>query len=208
MRFHRMRGVLGLLALTLFPAGAFAHCDGMDGPVVNAARRALASGDVNPALSWVQKEGEAEVTVAFHKAMAVRKLSAEARDLADRYFFETLVRVHRAGEGEPYTGLKPAGRDLGPAIPAADKSIETGSAEEVVQLVSEAARQGIRERFREVLRTKAHAEAAPRDVEKGRLHVRAYVEFLHYVERLFESAAPPPGRAHDEHAAAAAHGHP
>ena len=45
--------------------------------------------------------------------------SAEARELADRYFFETLVRIHRAGEGAPYTGLKPAGRDLGPAVPAA-----------------------------------------------------------------------------------------
>ena len=81
------------------------HCDSMDGPVVKAAQRALATGEVNHALIWVQAQGEAEVRAAFTKALAVRKLSPDAKDLADLYFFETLVRVHRAGEGEPYTGL-------------------------------------------------------------------------------------------------------
>jgi hypothetical protein len=45
--------------------------------------------------------------VKFTKTLAVRKQSKEAKELADMYFFETLVRIHCAGEGAPYTGLKP-----------------------------------------------------------------------------------------------------
>jgi hypothetical protein len=76
-------------------------------------------------LIWVPEKDEAEITGAFHKTLVVRKLSLEAEELADMYFFETLVRLHRAGEGASYTGLQPAGRDLGPAIPAADKALES-----------------------------------------------------------------------------------
>ena len=85
-----------------------------------AARAALDRGDVSLALVWVQPKDEAEIRDVFARTLAVRKLSPEAKELADRHFFETLVRVHRAGEGASYTGLKPAGRDLGPAIPAAE----------------------------------------------------------------------------------------
>ncbi|TAL26947.1 MAG: hypothetical protein EPN97_18445 [Alphaproteobacteria bacterium] len=105
----------GLIGLLPFRA-AFAHCDGLDGPVVRAATEALNTGKIEPVLIWVRKQDEAEVKEIFRKALAVRKLqNAEAASLADMYFFETIVRIHRAGEGAPYTGLKPAGRDLGPA---------------------------------------------------------------------------------------------
>ena len=104
------------------PNKIFAHCDGMDGPVIQAARKALETGNVNPVLMWVLKDHEGEIKNAFQKTLAVRKLNPPAKELADMYFFETLVRIHRAGEGEPYTGLKPAGRALDPAIPAADIS--------------------------------------------------------------------------------------
>jgi hypothetical protein len=105
-----------LVFLALAPARAFAHCDSLDGPVVKAAQKALATR--NPALVfiWVQEKDEREIQQAFEQTLAVRALSPEARNLADRFFFETLVRVHRAGEGAPFTGLKPAGLDLGPAI--------------------------------------------------------------------------------------------
>jgi hypothetical protein len=118
----------------------------------------------------------------------VRKLGPESRRLADRYFFETLVRVHRAGEGAPYTGLKPAGRDLGPAIPAADRAIERGSVTPVEELLTAAVRQGLRESY-EKLAAKRNYD--PNDVEAGRAYVAAYVEFIHYVERLHEAAVQP-----------------
>src|SRR5688572_24496355 len=125
------------LALTLVvPARVLAHCDSLDGPVVRAAQTALETR--NPALVviWVQEKDESEIRGAFERTLAVRTLSSQAKELADRFFFETLVRVHRAGEGAPFTGLKPAGRDLGPAIPAADKAIESGALEPILDLLT------------------------------------------------------------------------
>jgi hypothetical protein len=173
-----------LLAASFAAGRAYAHCDGMDGPVVKAAQRALETGEVNLVLIWVQKNDEAEIRRAFERTLAVRKLNAGAKELADLYLFETLVRVHRAGEGEPYTGLKPAGRDLGPAIPAADKAIETGAIEPLVKLITSESANGIRERFQKATAAKKfNAE----DVSAGRGYVKAYVEFVHYVEGLHES---------------------
>jgi hypothetical protein len=93
------------LALTLVvPARVLAHCDSLDGPVVRAAQTALETR--NPALVviWVQEKDESEIRGAFERTLAVRALSSQAKELADRFFFETLVRVHRAGEGAPFTG--------------------------------------------------------------------------------------------------------
>lgn len=177
--------LFGFAILLLGSVHAWAHCDGLDGPVVTAARDALENGDVNRVLIWVREEDEAEIRAAFNETMAVRKLSSQAQALADRYFFETLVRIHRAGEGAPYTGLKPAGRDLGPAIPAADKAIEDGSDTELVDLLTEEMRHGLQSHFNEVIKKKEFAED---DVEAGRSYVEAYVPFIHYVERLHEAA--------------------
>jgi len=182
--------------LLMVPTKVFGHCDGMDGPVVQAAQRALAQGDVNPVLIWVQANDEAEIRKMFAKTMAVRKLNPEARELADLYFFETLVRIHRAGEGAPYTGLKPAGRDLGPAIPAADKAIETWSVDHLVTLITSESANGIRERFQKVTAAKKfNAE----DVRSGREYVKAYVEFVHYAEGLHQTVK----RGGDEHSESA-----
>jgi len=175
-----------LVAAFFVPHLARAHCDSLDGPVVKAAQSALADGNVNLVLIWVQRDDEAELRQAFEKTLAVRKLNAEARDLADRYFFETLVRIHRAGKGAPYTGLKPAGRDLGPAIPAADRAVETGNVEPVVKLLSQGMEHGLRTHFEE---TVAKMKFGANDVEAGRAFVKAYVEYIHYVEGLHEAAA-------------------
>lgn len=177
---------LALTVLLFIPQATFAHCDGMDGPVVKAAQKALEGGNVNLVLIWVQKQDEPEIRQAFERTLAVRKLSPEAKELADRYFFETLVRVHRAGEGASYTGLKPAGRDLGPAIPAADRALEDGSIESVEKLLSSELANGLRDHFKEVLAKKKFNKD---DIAAGREYVKAYVTFIHYVERLHESAA-------------------
>jgi len=116
----------------LMPLAAGAHCDSVDGPVVTAARLALAKGEVTPVLKWVTKDDEGEIRAVFQKTLRVRAKGPEAKELADRYFFETLVRMHRASEGEPYTGLKPAGA-VEPIIQAADQALEKGAAEPLVQ---------------------------------------------------------------------------
>ena len=176
------------ILVVLAPAPVRAHCDGLDGPVVQAARAALEKGDVNLALIWVPRTDEAEVRKAFEKAAAVRKLGPDARDLADRFFFETVVRVHRAAEGVGFTGLKPAGRDLGPAIPAADKAVASGSLTGVEHLLADAVRDGLTERFRAVQKLK---DFKPDDVAAGRKYVAAYVAFVHYVEGLYQAAGRP-----------------
>lgn len=176
---------------------ALGHCDGMDGPVVTLARKALEAGNVNLVLPWVREEDEPEIRHAFEHALAVRQLGPKAKALADHHFFETLVRLHRAGEGAAYTGLKPAGRDLGPAIPAADQALQDGSVEKVVKLVSDAVRQGVREHFHAAFSRKRFD---PDDVAAGRAYVEAYVPYVHYVERLWEAAI---GPAHGHHASQA-----
>jgi hypothetical protein len=160
---------------------ARAHCDTMSGPVVAAARVALERADVAPVLKWIKPEAEAEVRSAFARALAVRGGGAQARELADIYFFETLVRLHRSGEGAPYTGLKPAGTPLGGAVEAADRAIELGSADALVTLLTARATEGLRQRFARVSGAKPHAEEG---IEHGRAFVEAYVEFVHYVESL------------------------
>ncbi len=184
---------LVVLTLLLKPGGVFAHCDGMDGPVVKAAQKALETGNVNFVLIWVQKKDEAEVRNAFQQTLTVRKLGAEAQRLADKYFYETLVRVHRAGEGESYTGLKPAGRDLGPAIPAADKALASGSVEPLLNLLNEAVHHGMHTTFAQAVAKKKFDHD---NIEAGREYVKAYVQFIHYVERLYEAAAKP-AEAHE-----------
>jgi len=186
-------GLALAISLTLVTAAPVrAHCDGLDGPVVKAAQKALDTQNPALALIWVQAKDEPEIRAVFEQAVAVRALSPRARELADRFFFETLVRVHRAGEGAPFTGLKPAGRDLGPAIPAADTAIENGSIEAVVTLLTETMQRRLRDQFHEVIAAKSFKAD---DVAAGREFVRAYVEFIHSVERLYESSS------------AAAHGH-
>jgi hypothetical protein len=175
-----------LFAIVVFiPDAASAHCDTMEGPVVKAAQSALEAGNVNLVLIWVQKGDEPVIKRAFQKTLAVRKLNPQARELADMYFFETLVRIHRAGEGEPYAGLKPAGHDLGPVVPAADKAIQSGKVETLLKLLTETVRAGVREKFTEVMDRK---KFKPDDVEAGREYVETYVVFLQYLERVFAAA--------------------
>jgi hypothetical protein len=188
-RFTRFASPLLLVLFTLAtPPRVLAHCDGLDGPVVKAAQKALETRNPALVLIWVQTKDEPEIRAAFNQALAVRALGAEARALADRFFFETVVRVHRAGEGAPYTGLKPAGRDLGRAIPAADKALVNGSIEPLTKLLTEAMQTHLRERFDEARSTAAFA---PGDVPAGRNSIKAYVEFIHYVERLYDTASTP-----------------
>lgn len=194
-----------VMILVLAAAGnALAHCDGLDGPVVTLARQALAKGDVKIILPWVAAGEEAEIRKAFNLTMEVRGKGEKERELADMYFFETLVRVHRAGEGAPYTGLKPAGVDLGPAIPAADKALETGNPQDLLNLINGKVHDGIHKYFVAAREKKAHAGDS---VEAGRAYVNAYVPYLHFVERLYKDATTPIAHGTGEGAGAES-GHP
>ena len=185
-----------VFATIALPRQAAAHCDTMDGPVVRAAKLALETGDVTPVLKWVRKGDEQRIRVAFERTLKVRALGPEAREMADTYFFEMLVRVHRAGEGEPFTGLKPAGTEVEPGIALADKALQSGSADELVKQVTAEIASGIRQRFARLEDTSQHGEES---VAAGRRFVAAYVEFIHYVESMYQALGGP--GSHAEHAA-------
>ncbi|HEY5997066.1 MAG TPA: DUF6448 family protein [Candidatus Deferrimicrobiaceae bacterium] len=204
-RFGKVLAAMAVaMAAVLSEGSARAHCDTLDGPVISLARQALDKKDVKIVLPWVAPEKEAEIRKAFDLAVAVRGNGAKEKELADTYFFETLVRVHRDGEGAPYTGLKPAGLDLGPAIPAADKALETGDPTALLALVNEAVHAGIHKQFTSARERKAHAAES---VEAGRAYVAAYVPYVHFVERLYGAATTPIAHGAGEGGHAAG-GHP
>ncbi len=183
--------------LFLWPQGALAHCDAADGPVATAALKALDTKNVNLVLPYAPAEAEAEMTAAFEHALVVREKGPEAKALADHYFMETAVRLHRAGEKAPYTGLKPAGTDFGPAIPAADKAVETGSLEPLLKLISQEVNHGIATRFEHVLHTRG-APKEPRtkaEVQAARERVSAELGFTVYIEGIYLATK---GAAHSE----------
>lgn len=190
-----------LLLLVATASPLLAHCDTLDGPVVAAARLALEEEDVTPVLKWVLHEQETEVRKAFTRALSVRKDGGEARELADRWFFENLVRLHREGEGFPYTGLVPVGTPVEPVIAAADRALEAGSGEALAEHLARAVSKGVQARFHEALEAKQHAND---NVEAGREFVAAYVELTHYVEAV-DALAAGHGGAHG--ASASDHGH-
>jgi hypothetical protein len=157
----------------------------MDGPIIKGAQKALETGDANLVLMWIQKKDAAELMQAFKKAREVRKLNPVAKELADKYFLETFVRLHRAGEGEPYTGIKPAGTELEPAVEGADKALESGSINDLLKWMTETVIHGIREHFERAAVLRKHAGES---VEAGRKYVEAYVKYVHYVEKLYNDA--------------------
>ncbi|MBU0944471.1 MAG: hypothetical protein KJ804_10315 [Proteobacteria bacterium] len=161
-------------------ANALAHCDTLDGPVVATARAALDKGDVTPLLKWIRPEEEKDISTAFQKTLTIRSKGSEAKEFADMYFFETLVRIHRAGEGAPYTGLKP-GEAIDPAVALADKALENGNVDNLVNVLTNALANGIRQRFQHASETQKHADDS---VAAGREFVETYVIFTHYVEGL------------------------
>lgn len=184
---------LGVLATS---AQASAHCDTTRGPVVMAARAALDAGDPNLVLHWVRPDDEAAVREAFQHTLEVRALGPEAKALADRYFFETLVRIHRAGEGAPYTGLTDGEPE--PIIAATDRALARGSTDEIEQQLVAAVRARLAERF---ATARAAKDFRPGDVAGGRAYVAAYVPLTHWVEGVFLAAQ----RTGENHGAALGH---
>jgi hypothetical protein len=163
------------------PGGLAAHCDSLDGPVVHAARAALAAGDVELVLGWVSSEHEQAIRSAFARALRVRSQGEETRELADLWFFETLVRLHREGEGAPYTGLRPEGWEPPALIVAADRALAEGEIDGLADRVAAHVARELREKYRSV---KALEARDPSDVEATRRYVAAYVEYTHLLEAL------------------------
>ncbi len=193
--------VLAVVIATMLTFGmytsAVAHCDTLDGPVIQDARNALETKDVTPVIKWVKQKDEKSVRAAFARALGAKGKKNEAA--VENQFFVTLVKIHRAGEGAPFVGLKPAG-EIEPVIVEADKSLVNGSSDALVKRVTDDVSAGIQKRFERAASTYKHKDES---VAQGREFVEAYVEYTHYVEKLHLDAT---GKgAHDEHKEAAKH---
>jgi hypothetical protein len=154
------------------------HCDSKDGPVVKGALRALDTEDVEEALRFAPSDAEAEIRASFKLALSARRAGPEARQVADSYFCETVVRLHRAGEGAPFTGLKPAGLDVGPVIPVAERAIETESADDLVALLSDTLQHEAKWRFDRVM------ELKKRSLQDSREYTGAMLGFQVWSHKL------------------------
>ena len=175
-------GTLALVAVSLvIPDYAAAHCDTLDGPVIQDAQKAIAAQDVTPVLKWIKPQEEKAVSAAFKKMLTDRAKNPEA---AEHKFFESLVKIHRAGEGAPFAGLKAAG-DVEPGVAAADQALASGSAADLIKLITDDVAAGIKARFEHAAETYKHKDES---VAQGREFVAAYVEYTHYVERLHQDA--------------------
>lgn len=180
MRMSNVTHLIALIAAVALTAAAHAHCDSLDGPVVRDARKALESGESTIVRKWVAVDQEPELLEVFEHALAVRTLGAEARDVADRLFFETLVRLHRASEGEAFTGLKPAG-STDPGLQMADAALAVGSVQDLAGELGAAVQEVVKTRFAAVQEAERRAGDS---VAAGREYVKAYVEYAHLVEQL------------------------
>lgn len=176
--------IFSISCCLLIAGNAQAHCDTFSGPIIPEAQAALEKGDLTPVLKWVQTEDEAEIRSAFAKALAVRSKGKDAKELADRYFLETLVRVHRTSEGAPYSGIKDEAVD--PVIAMAEKTLTSGSADKMIAMISSHMAEAIREKFEHALETRKRKDNS---VEAGREFVAAYVTYMHYVEGIHAAIA-------------------
>jgi hypothetical protein len=178
------------------------HCDTRDGPVAHAVKKALESRNVNYILIWIPKDSEPEMKAAFERAIKARELGKDARDVADDWVLETAIRLHRSGEGAPYTGIKPAGLDEGPVVPKAEKAIETGDPKDVIHFMNHAVEEELHRRFEHVLHRKNYNV---NDVAAGREYVHAFIGFVVFSHHLYTNITGEGG--HDEHKATSGHKH-
>jgi len=155
----------------------------MDGPVVKAAKLALESKNIKLILPWVPKDAEEELTEAFNKTLRVREKGEEEKEVADLWFFETTVRLHRKGEGKGFTGLKPAGLDWGPVVPKADEAIESGNPKKVIDLLIKTAEEELNERFENAMSKKEYDKDK---VDEAREYIHSMLGFVLYSHHLYK----------------------
>ena len=173
------------------------HCDTRDGPVVKAAIKALESGNLNYVLIWVPQESEKELRTIFEKTLRARKGGKDAKDVAEDWFFENTIRLHRAGEGAPYTGMKPAGLSEGPVVPRAEKAIESGDPNETIDFILKIVKEDLTHRFHHVMEKKKYDVD---DVASGRAFIEAFIGWVVYSHHLYMSVTSSAGHGerHEE----------
>lgn len=165
-----------------FTSTTQAHCDRLNGPVAVAAKKALETGNVLKALIWVGEQQAEELKAKFTQSLEVYNNGEPSRQLAERYFMETTVRLHREVEGMPYTGLKPA-QASSEDIQTAEQALDSGDLSPVTDLLAEEIQQKTNELYKQAMQAK---ESRGESVEAGRRWVDAYVKYIVHVHSLYQ----------------------
>lgn len=158
----------------------FAHCDSYDGPVIKEALVALETNNVDLVLKWVSPEQEAEIISLFTKTIKLKNEDQEVYSIVEKHFLETLVRLHRETEGEPYTGLKPLG-SVTEIIKMADNSLAEGNLNNLSSALTKHIEEVLKEKHEKAF---SLSKAKDESVEKGREYVAAYVDYTHTLEEI------------------------
>ena len=158
------------------------YMDSMSGPLVKAAEKALEMENVKFVLPYVSSQDEEELKDAFEKTLLVRELSSDAAELADYWFFETAVRLHRKEENKSYTGIKSSGSDWGPILPKINQAIDSENPDELLNFLSNFIGEDLNGRFEEVISKKDYD---PNDVEEAREYINSLSEFIKFTSKLY-----------------------
>lgn len=187
-----LAGILTVMFSILAAGAAWAHCDAENGPVAEDARKALKTDDFSKVAIWVGEDQNAELKKLFKDALKVYKMGGEAKELAENYFIESSIRLHRAAEGMPYTGVKPA-QPLPEDIKLAEKTLKTGNIKPLVEFLNSEIETESKKWFQKAYDSKEAYKGE--SVAKGREWVDAYVKYVIYVHNLYKTikAGPPHG---------------
>ncbi len=175
--------VMVALAASLFAfaaSPAFGHCDSESGPIIPLIRQSLDNGNITPLLKWLPAENEAEIKDLFSRVRALRAQSNDAKEIADQLFIETFIRLHRAGEGEPFTGIKKTA-DVPPIFAEVDRALKSGKVDSLSIKIAATVREKIVTLFNRALQLSKHQDES---VDAGREYVEAYVAYVHFIEEL------------------------
>lgn len=164
--------------LSIFQVSA--HCDSYDGPVIQDALKALEQNKVELVLKWVEPKYEKEITEKFEQTLRLKSKNAELNKILETSFLETLVRLHREGEGASYTGIKPAG-SMTPLVEMADNSLVVKNIDHVVKSVNDHLAHVLKTKYEKVMNL---SKTKDESIEKGREYVMAYVDYTHTLEAL------------------------
>lgn len=133
-------------------------------------------------MPWIPQKAEHEIIEAFNKTLIARNQGKEAMEVADYWLYETVVRVHREGEGASYTGLKPAGLDWGPVVPRAEEAITKGNPKEVIDFINHTLKEELEVRFSRVM---AKKNFDTNNVTAAREYVQAELGFVLFSHGLY-----------------------
>lgn len=181
-----LRTILTIVLISLLMSSGsvplYAHCDSYDGPTIKDAVEALETNNVNLVLKWITEEQEKEIIPLFNKTYALKNGDNEIYKVVEKYFFETLVRLHRETEGAPYTGLKPAGTTK-KIIQLSDQAIASKDIDDLLVKLNNHIGTVIKEKYEKVAALDKVKNESP---EKGREYVEAYVDYTHTVEAIHD----------------------